>query len=316
MKVNDNSNISEADIQKIVDKYSWYHVMNLGFGIYTPGVGFKNLVPVATLLKNIDFKNLKCLDISTFDGKMAFLMEKLGAKQVIATDKLNRETILALIDLFKSKVNFVSGISDRNISKLRDEFDNFDFILCAGLLYHIYSPIELILEVRKLVRNGGYAIFESTCINDEKSLIMRFNRNDIYDDSSTIWVPSIFCLRYMIMYSCFRIVAEATLYETTPRHAILAQAVKPSKLKESNETSDDFLKKVYLKQPNQYIFPQFDWHTFESARNTYVRIKKARNKHIKINPEDTRSYSKEEELLELGTPANLDNTYKCKFPIN
>lgn len=299
----------KSGVEALINKYSWYHVMDLGFGFSTPGYGFGNLIPVAALMKNVRLENKRALDIATFDGKMAFLMENLGA-EVVGVDFFQRDTILSLIEFYGSNVKCGFGIDDKDIPLIFDKFGYFDFVLCAGLLYHVYSPIDVILGVRKFTRNGGYAIFESACTLDSKNITMRFNRNDIYKDMSTIWVPSIACLRYLVKYACFRIVAEVTSHEPVARHAILAEAVKPGELEEGTG-KDLFLEEFYLKKP---FLPRYDWKAYESAEETSVEVKDFKDKHMKINPKNKRSYHEETELLNLATPAMSVANRRIFFP--
>ena len=64
-------------LTKLLGRHDWwYHRMDLGEGISTPGHYGNNLLPVASLLKHLGLEGFSCLDIGTMDGKMAFLLEK------------------------------------------------------------------------------------------------------------------------------------------------------------------------------------------------------------------------------------------------
>ena len=81
---------NKKEIQAEIKKFSyWYHKINLGNGIITPGL---DLEPIWKNLRNvrnkISYKNKLVLDIATFDGMFAFEAEKLGAKTIVATDCL------------------------------------------------------------------------------------------------------------------------------------------------------------------------------------------------------------------------------------
>lgn len=298
-------------VKNIIDSNDWwYHTMDLGYGLSTPGHHGDNLVPVAGLMKNIDFNGLYCLDTGTMDGKMAFLMEKLGA-QVIAVDVLKRDTVGALIDNFGSKVRYEHGIRERDFPQVRERFGLFDFVLCSGILYHVYSPFDLIIETRKLVKNGGCVIFESACLPDEAALTMTLNHGDIYDEYTTIWLPSIACLRYMIKYSGFKILAEATINYPSgvPRHSVLAQALKPSELK-LHYSDDQWLKTLYSGEApglsHFYLLPQFDLEFFETRETTTVNVREFSNKRMVYELDKKDSYVEEQKFLSIGTPSNLN----------
>ncbi len=241
------------------------------------------------------------------DGKLAFLLENLGAKEVVAADLFERKTVRSLIRHFGSRVRYEPGVRDETISNLREKFGLFDFILCSGVLYHVYSPLQVVLGVRRLMKNGGCVLFESACIDDEKSLVLQFNRGDIYQDHTTIWVPSIACMRYLLAYACFEIVAEATLYGThngVPRHAILGRAARPSEVR----TNDPWLAALHAGKSEwslgyDYLLPHYDRGEFEQAAATQVLITPFRKARLKLKKKNPESYRDELEFLEKGTPA-------------
>lgn len=306
------NNINDTELKKLIDSNDWwYHTMDLGFGIQTPGHYGENLIPIAALMQNIKFNDLYCLDIGTMDGKMAFLMEKLGGK-VIAVDVLKRDTVSSLVDHFGSLIHYEYGIRERDFPKVRESFGLFDFVLCSGILYHVYSPFDLILEARKLVKNGGCIVFESACLPDEVSLTMTLNHGDIYNEHTTIWLPSIACLRYMIKYSAFKILAESTLNYPSgvPRHAILAQALKPSELKHHYK-DDAWLKTLYSGEApglsHFFLLPQYDLEFFEGMESTNVKVADFENKLSTYNLNEETTYIKEMQFLNIyGTPAKLN----------
>lgn len=288
-------------------KSDWFHRMDLGDGLVTPAQTGEGLLPVARLLGSVKLKGLRCLDIGTMDGKMAFLMERQGASEVVAVDVFNRDTITSLIGLFGSKVKYQSGVRGEDLPKLRDSFGWFDFVLCVGVLYHVYSPLSMILAVRGLLKNGGLAIFESACLDDTKNVTLTLNRGDIYDDHTTIWVPSIACLQWMLTYAGFRPVACGTLLGSVsgvPRHAVLAEAISPG---EEND-SHPWINAMHQGRASwafgyEYLKPELDLQKWAAAPR--IQIPCERIKEFRMDFGKKKSYAAEETFLELGTPAGL-----------
>jgi len=300
----------KSEIEKLIEEYSpWYHSMNLGYGLRTPGRYGENLVAVAALMKHVDFRGLNCLDLGTANGKMSFLMEKLGAN-VLATDTILRPAVPKLIEMFDSKVETFWGLSYQDLPKFRKGGSDFDFILCSGVLYHIPSPFDCIFNVRRSVRRNGYVIFESACIDDTKSRTMTFNTGDIHSDPSTYWVPTIACMRYLIEYACFRIEAEATrVFEgQVPRHAILAKAVG---LDEAKENKDDWISRVCSLASSNDPTASYLPHTQfgDAEKTTTVKLKNLkRGTKYKLKKNRAERFIEELNLLELGTPARLEES--------
>ncbi len=68
-----------------VSKTRWYHTIDLGNGIVTPGF-IDNRDTVHRFGLPEDLTGMRCLDIGTYDGFWAFEMERRGASDVIGID--------------------------------------------------------------------------------------------------------------------------------------------------------------------------------------------------------------------------------------
>src|SRR5579862_1533792 len=81
-----------AQLRDEVGRYPWYHTLELGDGVVTPGMfdhrGTENrhLIPA-------DLSGLRCLDVATMDGYWAFAMEQRGAAEVVALDIADPERL-------------------------------------------------------------------------------------------------------------------------------------------------------------------------------------------------------------------------------
>ena len=62
----------------------WYHAMELGGGVETPG--WFDLRPIADRMPWPDVRGKRCLDVGTWDGYLAFELERRGASEVVALD--------------------------------------------------------------------------------------------------------------------------------------------------------------------------------------------------------------------------------------
>ena len=62
----------------------WYHTIDLPGGVTTPG--WFDLRPVVDRLPWPDVRGKRCLDVGTYDGFLAFTLEKRGAAEVVAAD--------------------------------------------------------------------------------------------------------------------------------------------------------------------------------------------------------------------------------------
>src|SRR6266508_3549575 len=79
-----------VDTQRRIDAHPfWYHTIDVIPGVTTPG--WFDLRRVVDVLPWPDVKGKRCLDIGTFDGFLAFEMERRGAAEVICTDVRSHE---------------------------------------------------------------------------------------------------------------------------------------------------------------------------------------------------------------------------------
>lgn len=293
-------------LDHIIANNWWYHQMNLDHGRKTHGRYGDNLIPVAYLLQHVNLRGAKCLDIGAMDGKMSFLMERLGG-DTLAVDGVGKTTTPALIEAYQSSVRYRTGIVLEKLPEVGASEGLFDFVLCSGVAYHVYSPFDLIANVRGLLKNGGMALFETAAMPDDSNHFMTLNRGDLYSEYTTLWIPSTACFRYMLRFLSMRVLGESQLQTNgypVVRHTWLVQAEKPSTLVQ--ETPEPWLATLLGKQApgwsHEYLKPQFDHELFESRPQSVVSAAPiAENRVFKL--EEPESYADQAAFLAQGTPA-------------
>jgi tRNA (mo5U34)-methyltransferase len=75
----------DPETWKKVSSIGWYHTIDLGNGIVTPGF-IDNRHTVRKFGLPDDMSGMRCLDIGTYDGFWAFEMERRGASEVVGID--------------------------------------------------------------------------------------------------------------------------------------------------------------------------------------------------------------------------------------
>src|SRR5947209_7896791 len=68
-----------------VERYPWYHTLELGECLVTPGI-FDHRPVLHHYPLPDDLSGMRCLDVATMDGFWAFEMERRGAASVTALD--------------------------------------------------------------------------------------------------------------------------------------------------------------------------------------------------------------------------------------
>src|SRR3954470_12578378 len=79
------SPVGESEARETVaSNQLWYHTMELRPGLVTPG--WFDLRPIVDRLPWPEVRGRRCLDIGTYDGFLAFELERRGASEVVAVD--------------------------------------------------------------------------------------------------------------------------------------------------------------------------------------------------------------------------------------
>src|SRR5687768_17318041 len=73
-----------SDIAASVEALRWYHTLELGDGILTPGE--YDLRGIAGRLPWPALDGLRCIDVGSRDGFYAFEMERRGARETVSLD--------------------------------------------------------------------------------------------------------------------------------------------------------------------------------------------------------------------------------------
>lgn len=80
-----HSDPKAAEIWERISKLGWYHTIDLGHGIATPGF-IDNRPTVHLFGIPEDLTGKRCLDIGTYDGFWSFEFERRGASEVVGID--------------------------------------------------------------------------------------------------------------------------------------------------------------------------------------------------------------------------------------
>src|SRR5437870_7721511 len=132
------------DLKQRVDRIRWWHTIDLGGGVITPGAS-DNLktLPKLGLPERLDGKAV--LDIGAWDGFYSFEAERRGAARVLATDSFSWDGGgWGRKDGFElARHALRSHVEDRTIDVLAlspDIVGTFDVVLFLGVLYHMRHP--------------------------------------------------------------------------------------------------------------------------------------------------------------------------------
>lgn len=150
----------------------WYHTIDLAPGVSTPGVF--DLRGVVHRLPWPDVCGRRCLDVGTYDGFLAFELERRGAAEVIATDisehaewdhevRLGGRSTELLEEIGGQKgAGFQiarellgSSVQKRELNAYDlspEAVGEFDVVVCGSLLLHLRDPLRALAAIRSVTR--------------------------------------------------------------------------------------------------------------------------------------------------------------------
>jgi tRNA (mo5U34)-methyltransferase len=159
-----------------VERYPWYHTIDLGGGVVTNGM-FDHRPVLDRYPLPVDLTGKRCLDVATMDGFWAFEMERRGAASVTALDIDDPEDLdwpaslrgdhdrsldetkaerfaLARRTLGSSVERVILSAYDLSPEAL----GTFDFVFCGDLLLHLKDPITPVENIRSVCTESAVIV--------------------------------------------------------------------------------------------------------------------------------------------------------------
>ncbi|MDQ6804746.1 MAG: class I SAM-dependent methyltransferase [Actinomycetota bacterium] len=211
----------------------WYHSIEVAPEVVTPGMF--DLRPIVDKLPWPEVRGKRVLDVGTYDGFLAFELERRGAADVLATDIPSHELWDWEVGNSSDGPQFLRHVAGptTNIGfgvahELRDSsvrlqhisiYDlspetvgKFDVVVCGTLLLHLRDPLRALAAIRSVCRG------EFLCTNQiELSLSALHPRRALarLDGTSGLtqwWLPNAAGHRQMLRAAGFEILRDSGLY--------------------------------------------------------------------------------------------------------
>jgi tRNA (mo5U34)-methyltransferase len=164
-----------SDLRAEVGRYRWYHTLELGDGVETPGM-FDHRPVLDRYPIPADLSGMRCLDVATMDGYWAFEMERRGAASVTALDledpndldwpaSLRQHHDKELDETKAERFALARRALGSNVERvlmsaydLSPELGTFDFVFCGDLLLHIKDPVTAIERIRSVCTGSAVIV--------------------------------------------------------------------------------------------------------------------------------------------------------------
>jgi tRNA (mo5U34)-methyltransferase len=231
-----------------LSKYYWYHTIDLGDGLVTPGdYDYRSSLPPFQFPE--DMRGMTVLDVGSATGFFAFEFEKRGAivtsvelpsiadwDMPVGEDAALRDLMEFLqvgtveevhhfaLDgpfefcrkLLNSKVRRChSTIYDLTPQKLGTEA--FDLVYVGDVLLHTFSPFKALCSVAPLCRGTLVIAQGLSAIADDTPVMQYVGGESLQGDNRTWFHPNKLCLEQMLKRLGFKTVSEVGRYTGVAR---------------------------------------------------------------------------------------------------
>jgi len=235
----------------------------------------------------------RCIDIGSGSGLVALGMKALGASYVAAADAIHHPAFDVAREITGLDVDY-RLVGMEKLVEQSDWLHSFDVVVTSGLLYHLWSPFELVVACRKLLRRDGVLVMQSLCeINDPNACLFLNSERNLNGDPTTFFIPGVNAMKGMLKAACFDIIAQRNLVHLDKFVAVIGRAVGDSSQVSSRAPN---LIKMHssLKNDPTYNFGGYDFvELMEDCESSTVQVS------------------------EMSPMMKIDESqYECRWPFN
>jgi tRNA (mo5U34)-methyltransferase len=223
--------LSPEEIRRRVHDYEWYHRIDLGHGIITPGqYDLQPLIEHYGIPQFLDGRSV--LDVGPGHGFFAFEFERRGARRVAtaelpswaehdaspilreeferspaSTDEYHRGAFGFAIEARGSRV-------ERHFCSVYDlspgSVGTFDLVFCASVLLHLTDPLRALFGIRRVCLDQAIictAIDTHAHVADEaRALFVGTPKGQAF------WFPTMTCIERMLLAAGFARVERVSTF--------------------------------------------------------------------------------------------------------
>ena len=194
--------MTSEEVREQVKRIRWWHQIDLGQGIITPGED-DTIRRISELGLPEDLSRKTVLDIGAWDGAFSFEAERRGASRVLAID----EYIWAGKGwASKAGFDFARRVLNSKVEDmLLDVYDlspervgQFDLVLFAGVLYHLRHPLLALELVASVTADHLILSTHVDLINLKRPAMAFYPGGELNKDSTNWWGPNLPALEAML----------------------------------------------------------------------------------------------------------------------
>lgn len=165
-----------------------------------------------------DMTGKSFLDVGCWEGiNCAEAMER-GARKVVGVDLCTSRKLRRNVEKFGFEFVQMDVLSEKWL-----ELDDFDVVLCSGVLYHVENVISLLFRLRKVTREL-LVLETATEETADDSPVLVFKPDAEANNPSNWWFPNRACLKEMVRTCGFAEPREVFVKERGQGHRVCVHA--------------------------------------------------------------------------------------------
>lgn len=191
---------AQAELARRVNTIRWFHRIDLGNGIVTPGE-IETSRTLARIGLPDDLRGKTVLDIGAWDGYYSFECERRGAERVVALDHVAWSASPMMADLgwpdgragfdlareaLRSRVEPVQ----LDLMEIGPELGEFDVVLCLGVLYHLRDPMLALERISSVVAERLILQTHTDLVWVRRPAAAFYPQRELGDDPTNWWGPN------------------------------------------------------------------------------------------------------------------------------
>ena len=204
----------------------WYHTIDLGQGVVTPGVD-DTPDRLARLALPASLAGRSVLDVGAWDGFFSFEAERRGASRVVASDSYSwkggswgtKAGFLLAREALRSRVEDVE-IDVMDLSPER--VGTFDVVFFLGVLYHLRHPLLALERVASVTRELLVLETVVDLVGLGRPAAAFYPGTELNADPTNWWAPNIEGAEAMLRAVGFTSVRTVTPVPAAPYRALRA----------------------------------------------------------------------------------------------
>jgi tRNA (mo5U34)-methyltransferase len=196
--------MKDEELKEEIKKINWFHKINLGNGIITPGIDYSP-TKLNQIQMDQDLTGKTVLDIGAWDGFFSFEAERRGAKKVLAIDGYIWKGAKDGFDLAKKalgskveeKIMDVMDISPKSIGI-------FDCVLFLGVFYHLCHPLLALEKIASVTKNQLILETHGELIGGKRPMMVFYPGKEMNKDVTNWWGPNPSAIMSMLNHVGFK----------------------------------------------------------------------------------------------------------------